>query len=267
MIANLTDAWSSLKNVPNIVGIFVAGMTAVAGATGALFGVVITALVSLRNTRKTLDGQRVTAARSASTFIGDKRQKWIDDLRDDMALFIANTHELVAIWLMFVIEQEDDNTVNPMDAARVAREHLKAHIKLNRDNTERDAAHQQVLTRIRFRLNPLETEHLELLKTLYRVGHALETMVNGIARREILATKLSSDIYQDLDKCAAYTTAIFKGEWNRIAREVAEPEKLLESIIAKPLLNVGALAAELQKRRLSIRPTSVASKSRRGQTP
>lgn len=267
MIANLTDAWTSLKDVPNIVGILVTGITALVAATVALFGAVIAALVSLPNTRKTLDSQRASGARSASTFVGDKRQKWIDDLRGDMALFIANTHELVAIWLTFFGGQDDEKTMNPTDAARVAREHREAHIKLNRENTERDAAHQQVLTRIRFRLNPLETEHIELLKTLYRVRHALETMVNGIGRRDILAAKLSADIDRDLDKCAAYTTAIFKGEWNRIAREVAEPEKLLESIIAKPLLNVAALAAELEQKTLSIRPTSIASKSRSGHTP
>jgi hypothetical protein len=203
-----------------------------------------------------------------STFVGDKRQKWIDDLRNDMSLYIANSYELVAIWLMFVVGQsETGNALNPTDATKMAKAYLDAHTKLSQKNTERDAAHQQVLTRIRFRLNPLETEHLELLKTLYRVRHSLETMAQRIGRRDILATKISAEIYRDLDKCASYTQAIFKGEWNRITREVAEPEKLLESIIAKAPPDVAALAADLEQKALSIRATMFARNSNGGQTP
>lgn len=42
---------------------------------GELVGALITAIVSLWNTRKTLDVQRLTNARSASTFISDKRHE------------------------------------------------------------------------------------------------------------------------------------------------------------------------------------------------
>lgn len=264
MISTLADAWANLRDVPNIVGILVGGVTALITATVTLLVALIAALISVRNTRKTLDHAKETlgvakasTARTASTFIADKRQKWIDDLRSDMALYIANTHELVALWLMFTQAEgkKYDDYGDQETASAMFNAYLDAYSKLMRDTAERDAAHQQVLTRIRFRLNPSEAPHLELLKTLYGVRHTFETMLNLIGHLDWTASRLSSKIYIDLEKCSSFTQAILKGEWNRLNREVAEPEKLLEKIIATSPPDVTAIAATLQTLALSIRPS------------
>jgi hypothetical protein len=41
-----------------------------------------------------LDVRRTSTARTAATFIADKRQAWINDLRDDVSLYSALTVEI-----------------------------------------------------------------------------------------------------------------------------------------------------------------------------
>ncbi|MFP3693521.1 hypothetical protein, partial [Burkholderia sp. SIMBA_048] len=63
------------------------GWQIVGTSVTALIGVIASYGIAAKNRRQlvqhgaaTLDVQRVANARSAATFIADKRQKWIDDL-------------------------------------------------------------------------------------------------------------------------------------------------------------------------------------------
>ncbi|MEW9587079.1 hypothetical protein [Paraburkholderia sp. DGU8] len=102
MSINIADAWAYLKAVPDIVQILV-------GFAGVLLAALIAASVSLFNMHRqlkhsrdnlkhakdTLNDQRTANTRSAATFIADKRQQWIDELRADMATYLAESQEIM----------------------------------------------------------------------------------------------------------------------------------------------------------------------------
>lgn len=235
MITTLADAWVNLKSVPNIVGILVGGVTALIAATVALLGAVIAALVSLRNTRKTLDHAketlevaRASSARAAATFIAEKRQKWIDELRADVAAHLAESQEYLWKWdgaRQRAAEVMNDNAL-PLDDRTTKMKVLA--LEFSDKNGVIDRSHQERHHRLRFRLNPNEADHLRLRDYLDEIRKIFDdtarikdrdTAIALIARLETLVAEADT-----------LTNEILKTEWERVKQEVAYPDRMIAKI-------------------------------------
>ncbi|OJA55498.1 hypothetical protein [Burkholderia ubonensis] len=238
MSINTADAWAYLKTVPNIVQILV-------GFAGALLAALIAASVSLINMHRqlkhsrdnlkhakdTLNEQRTANTRSAATFIADKRQQWIDELRADMATHLAESQEIMWKWAAI---REDVKALNEnktlTDAER--REQLSVILaEFSKTNGELDRKHQERHFRLRFRLNPnpRENKHVALRTNLDEIRSILvdsnpsqpepNKQKQTIFRVKALVTESDS-----------LTTAILKEEWDRVKQEVAYPEWMVTKI-------------------------------------
>lgn len=255
MIGNLADAWANLKGVPNIVGILVGGVTALIAATVALTGAVIAALVSLHNTRKTLhqsreslDIQRASSARPAATFIAEKRQKWVDDLRTDVSQYVALTSEMTEGWKRTFSRLSDDWGNQPPETQSELNQFTRETLGFAASIAERDSQHYQLLTRILLRLNNDEVAHVGLVDRLFKIRSLLADLNMNATVRHIYANQ---DIYQgiehELQFAQVYTKAILKEEWQKLKREVANPERLIRDILATSPPDDDAVEAFVQR--------------------
>ncbi|WP_186208233.1 hypothetical protein [Burkholderia gladioli] len=235
MTGIVADAWAYLKNVPNIVGILAAAVTALIASTVALFGAVIAARVSLHNSRKalehakeTLDVQRATSARSAASFIADKRQKWIDELRSDMATHLAESQEIAWKWdatRQRAARVMGDQTLATDGRATKVRELAE---ELSKTNGDLDRSHQERHHRLRFRLNPKESDHQTLRSHLDEMREILEE-TRRVENREV-AIALLDRMEKLVQRSDVLTNTILKTEWERVKQEVAYPAEVIEKI-------------------------------------
>ena len=67
-------------------------------AAGGVATQFLIAHLSRRQITKQLDLQHLVSHRATATFVADKRQKWIDELRMDMAFHLALSQEIVWKW-------------------------------------------------------------------------------------------------------------------------------------------------------------------------
>lgn len=78
------------------------GVVAIVAATAGIIGQLNIArknrLQLSLQAKDTLAIQRTVTERAAATFIADKRQKWIDELRTDMAAHLSLSSEIVWKW-------------------------------------------------------------------------------------------------------------------------------------------------------------------------
>ncbi|WP_286929118.1 hypothetical protein [Pseudomonas sp. UBA7721] len=223
MTAFLTSTWE-----------FIAGLPVGAWAViGGLVAALIAALVSLWNTRKTLDVQRLTNARSASTFIGDKRQKWIDDLRNDISKYLSLSLETAEAWkqLYWKCGNEYDEHFHhsPQEVLKVCE---SWRINFLSQNATRDSEHHQLYMRIILRLNNSEDSHQKLMTKLVE----LRTHMGDLAKLALIGSYsnqgLLDSIAETLNFAAEHTRVILKEEWQRLKREIADPDGLICEILS-----------------------------------
>jgi hypothetical protein len=102
---------------------------------------------SFEQAAASLDVQRTSTARAAATFVADKRQKWIDELRDDVSLYVALTVEIVEGWrrVFSKLGNRWDENGAPT-APRDLEVYLEDVRKFAHDIRERDSLHAQALT-------------------------------------------------------------------------------------------------------------------------
>ncbi|WP_322067293.1 hypothetical protein [Burkholderia ubonensis] len=132
------------------------------------------AAMSFQQAAASLDVLRTSTARAAATFIADKRQKWIDDLRGDVSLYVTLTQEIVAGWKRIFSRLGNRwDEVGPPRAPRELEAYSEDVRKFAEGIAEHDSLHAQALTRIMLRLNGDEHAHRELTDSLYNVRAAL----------------------------------------------------------------------------------------------
>ncbi|WP_460106594.1 hypothetical protein [Pseudomonas sp. S3_E04] len=232
------------------------------GVIGALLAALITARVSLWNTRRTLevqgrslDVQRLTNARSASTFIADKRQKWIDDLRNDASKYLSLSLETADAWKQLYwkcgSEYDENPNSNPLDILKTCE---ALRISFLSENATRDSEHHQLYMRIILRLNNDETAHQELTSTLVQLRTQMAALANAALKGHYSNQELLDSIAATLSLAAQNTKIILKEEWQRLKREVADPDRLIHEILSVPEPKV--IVAEATPRGIS---TGVAS--------
>ena len=205
----------------------------------SFIGIAIQLFIAERSKRQlasqskdTLDLQRLVSHRTTASFIADKRQKWIDELRTDMAFHLALSQEIVWKW----------------DAARsrsvLAREHSGGDQdatdqqdqtiadELSKETGARDREHQERHLRLKFRLNPKEPEHIVLRSCLDDIRKMLSDTQSAPDREQ--ANALIRDTKGLIDRAADLTEQVLKAEWTRVKQEVAYPEALMATIPKPP---------------------------------
>lgn len=229
-----------------------------------LQGGVIAAIVSVANTlvqkhiaasgrqhmeklsKASLEIQSLTAHRSAATFVADKHQEWIAELRADMAHYLALSQEIAWKWhgvRVQVVEKLQGKTKE--ERKRILEEILE---KFSIENGDRDRKHEEQAYRIRFRLNPKEYSHI----TLQRHMEDIRKVVKDIAKAkcdaddntspgnlipDLTATNECIESLQRLmEEAAKLTEAILSSGWHRMLQGVANPETLLQSLAEQKTL-------------------------------
>lgn len=194
-----------------------------------------------KNTRDTLDIQELVSNRTTASFIAEKRQKWIDELRSDMAIHIAQSQEIVWKWkaIKDTTAERVEILLNAafVDGVSKSKDQKKVEFKRNeivqkilddfsKENGARDREHQERHIRIKFRLNP--KEHNELRDLLDKIRENVLSAQGAKPGEEI--SKINDQLGVLLNSATEMTQVILKKEWQRIKQEVAYPESLIATI-------------------------------------
>ncbi|WP_350313551.1 hypothetical protein OHJ28_07960 [Dickeya fangzhongdai] len=211
-------------------------LTAIIAAAGIAAQLLI-AYLSRRQISRQLELQHLVSHRTTASFVADKRQKWIDELRTDMAFHLALSQEIVWKWdsirqrTKLRIEEEAVDANGKYDSVKAKNISQEAADAFSPENGARDREHQERHTRIMFRLNPKEDLHITLRECLYLIRDAL-SKIQGVSTQDEANMYLEETI-RLIDEAQKHTEAILKAEWQRVKQEVAYPEALM-SAIPKP---------------------------------
>jgi len=194
-----------------------------------------------KNTRDTLDIQELVSNRTTASFIAEKRQKWIDELRSDMAIHIAQSQEIVWKW-QAIKDTTSERVEVLLNAAfegniEKIKDEKKIEAKRNeivqkmlddfsKENGARDREHQERHIRIKFRLNPKEHNDLrDLLDKIRKKVLSAQGATPGV-----IISNINNELGFLLDSATILTQGILKKEWQRLKQEVAYPESLIANI-------------------------------------
>ncbi|SMF29910.1 hypothetical protein [Pseudogulbenkiania subflava] len=232
-----TNVWAYLKNVPNIVGILATFVGVLLTIAGSLIAALIAARVSLRNAKRTLAQgqdtlavQRLVTNRATASFIADKRQKWIDELRSDVATHLAQSQEVVWKWDALRARIQEIKNDQLLTKEEQIRTMTSARHEFSKSNGELDRQHQERHIRLRLRLNPKEPDHITLRHYLNDIRKNM-TAVASAQVQEMGSTAVYIIAMQELvQQSEELTQTILKTEWTRVKQEVAYPEETLSKI-------------------------------------
>lgn len=182
-----------------------------------------------KQAKDSLNMQRLVSHRSTASFVAEKRQKWIDELRTDMAFHLALSQEMAWKWdavrshVDIGIKEAVDSSQG--DKSKILQDYADSFSK---ENGARDREHQERHIRIKFRLNPKEELHIELRKCLDEI----RALLSGIQAAEckVQVSKLVGDMKNKVSNGAEITEKVLKHEWSRVKQEVAYPDALMATI-------------------------------------
>ncbi|UJD98928.1 hypothetical protein FS592_10180 [Serratia plymuthica] len=215
-------------------------LSAIIASTVAGIGVVAQLLIAYlarKQITKQLDLQHLVSHRSTASFIADKRQKWIDELRTDMAFHLALSQEIIWKWdamrdrAKLRVMQDATDANGEVDQIKAEDIYQEAADAFSPENGARDREHQERHTRIMFRLNPQEKLHIMLRDCLVDIRSTIGNY-QGI-RASTEAQFQLKEMIRLIGEAQTYTEAILGAEWRRVKQEVAYPEVLM-STIPKP---------------------------------
>lgn len=206
-------------------------------AAGGVATQFLIAHLSRRQITKQLDLQHLVSHRATATFVADKRQKWIDELRMDMAFHLALSQEIVWKWdgmrsrTALRVQEEALDVAGKVDMTKAGKIWQDAADAFSPENGARDREDQERHIRIMFRLNPKKDLHIKLRECLDFIRVALNKTQSANTVAE--AKTLLDETLRLVSEAQKHTEAILKAEWQRVKQEVAYPEVLM-SRIPKP---------------------------------
>ncbi|WP_059978514.1 hypothetical protein [Burkholderia territorii] len=186
------------------------------------------ASATLRQAVASLDVQRTSTVRTAATFIADKRQKWIDELRADMAAHLAESQEYLWKWdgvRQRCAELASDSTIALAERTAKTKQLVA---DFSDKNGVIDRSHQERHHRLRFRLNPNEPSHSKLRDHLDEIREIFDDTARAKDRETAIA--LIARVAALVGEADTLTNQILKTEWERVKQEVAYPEKMIAKI-------------------------------------
>jgi len=216
-------------------GILTAVISAASALVGSLVGsvvLIVTSYLTRKQLNRQLELQSLVSERSAASFIADKRQCWIDELRADMSTHIALTQEIAWKWDAFrhsvklKVQNEAafaDEIKNKKIADSINQEAID---KFSPENGARDRDHHELHIRIIFRLNPKEALHITMIENLKEIRTTLSDLQKKPDENDSILDKISR-LVSESEK---YTQEILSQEWRKVKQEVAYPEALISKI-------------------------------------
>lgn len=207
--------------------------TAVIAACGVAAQFVI-AHLARRQIAKQVDLQQLVSHRTTAAFVADKRQKWIDELRTDMAAHLASSQEILWKWedmrsrTELRIQEEATDKAGLVDHAKANKIYQVAADAFSPENGARDREHHERHLRIMFRLNPEKELQIKLRNCLERIRASLHETQRAGSKPE--ANRLLNVAIRLISEAQEHTQAILKAEWQRVKQEVAYPEALMATI-------------------------------------
>jgi hypothetical protein len=211
----------------------IAQWTAIIAACGVAAQFLI-AYLSRRQIMKQLDLQHLVSHRTTASFVADKRQKWIDELRIDMAFHLALSQEIVWKWdsvrcqAAIRIQEEATDASGKVDQTKANQILQSAADAFSPENGARDREHQERHFRIMFRLNPKKDLHVKLRKCLDDIRNVLKNTQS--TKNAVETNTLLKETIRLVSEAQGHTEAILKAEWQRLKQEVAYPETLMATI-------------------------------------
>ncbi|MFM0019477.1 hypothetical protein [Paraburkholderia azotifigens] len=106
---------------------------------------------------------------------------------------------------------------------------------------EQDSEHYQLLTRIVLRLNNGEAAHQELMAVLFKIRSLLADVQVRMGRGEYDNRVQFAGMEHELQFGTVYAKIILREEWQKLKREVADPEQLIKDIRATSLPDAAAV--------------------------
>lgn len=195
------------------------------------------AYLGRRQVKKQLDLQHLVSHRTTASFIADKRQHWIDELRTDMASHLALSQEIIWKWDGVRTraaqrgETEAKDKSGAYNSVKVDQINQEEADKFSPENSKREREHHEGHIRIMFRLNPTEGLHIRLRQCLDNIRDVMDKMQG--ARTPEVNKECVSRMLLLVGEAQTHTEAILKAEWQRVKQEVAYPEALMATI-SKP---------------------------------
>jgi hypothetical protein len=177
----------------------------------------------MKQSNESIGMQRLITNRTIAAFIADKRQKWIDELRVDMAAHLALSQVIAWKWLALYQEAESVKL-----GGTLVKEAVDMLDKFSDGNGTRDHEHQERHIRLLLRLNGKEEAHIMLIGTLNEIRRLVSDL--GLAKSSSNAFLLVKEMEQKIADATQQTNGVLKDEWTRIKQEVAHPEHLLSTI-------------------------------------
>ncbi|WP_369050127.1 hypothetical protein [Burkholderia gladioli] len=216
-----------------------AGWQLVGASATAIIGVLSSLYIANKNRRQLMEHgaaqlrvQQATNERAAASFIGEKRQKWIDDLRSDVSLYIALTGEMVEGWSRHFERLGNEWDNHPPTSPSHLENYNEAVRKFADGYAERESRHTELLARIALRLNNRELAHEGLAGALHKIRRLLLDLNDRAARNEYNIREIRQRIDEESRFALGFARVILKEEWQRIKRDLADPDRLLNKIRA-----------------------------------
>jgi hypothetical protein len=183
---------------------------------------------------------------SKETKTSEFRQAWINELRSELATFLANTRTMARA-------AQEARTHYAQEDSRLRETNAKFHITSEKITEIRHSV-ADTFYKIKLRLNPHQSDHIQLLGMLEAVTIAQN---NFLANTEV-------DIESVLlatDEAAAQAARVLKEEWKRVKSGESEYRRALRSgtsLLLAILVLLIALVAEVFYDRSSSLPSPTA---------
>lgn len=200
----------------------------------------LTGSLTRRQAKQQIELQMLISHRTTAAFVADKRQKWIDELRTEMAFQLALSQEMLWKWdavrsrTALRVQEEAKDAEGKLDPVKQEAILQAAADAFSVEHGARDREHQERHIRLMLRLNPKEPLHVMLRERLEKIRDAINRTQGANSQAD--ARKLLHEGIAFIEQAQQCTQDILKAEWQRVKQEVAYPDVLM-STIPKPPAN------------------------------
>ncbi|EPF2061092.1 hypothetical protein ACV6ZV_20670, partial [Pseudomonas aeruginosa] len=149
--------------------------------------------------------QELSSRRIAAANITDKRQVWINELRDDIAKYLSIWQEISWRW---------DAIIAKCSRTTITDERLE---EFKKPIAEMRMQAHEVEIRICLRLNPTEEKHKSLMELMIKLQKTTMLFKRNISRRS--ADSIQEQFISELELATQKTQEILKEEWDKLKRE------------------------------------------------
>jgi hypothetical protein len=165
-----------------------------------------------------------------------------------VSLYVAITTLILEGWKRMIAKVADEWDNEPPQTQSQLDYFTRTAMTYAASIAEQDSQHHKLLTQILLRVSNEEAAHLGLVDRLFKVRSLLADLnMNATARHVYANQEIYKGIEHELQFAQVYAKAILKEEWQKLKREVANPERLIRDILATSPPDADAVEAFVQK--------------------